>query len=74
MAPRDGLEPLIHDVKGTGFGEKNVEYIDIVQFAIGDMYKGWDVATQIQQGMKFDRGFCGSEQCPREYGKTEIDG
>jgi hypothetical protein len=31
-----------------------------VQFAIGDMYKGWNVAPQIQQGMKFDRGFGGA--------------
>jgi len=38
------------------------------------MNKGWDIATQIQQGMKFDRGFGRAEQCPGEYGKTQIDG
>jgi len=36
------------------------------------MKKGWDIATQIQQGMKFDGGFCGVEQGPGKYGKTQI--
>ena len=30
----------IHDVKSPGFGQENIEHIDFVQFAVGNMNKG----------------------------------
>ena len=45
----------VHDVAGAGLGEEEVEDVDIVQFTVGEMDKGGDIAAQVQQGMQFDR-------------------
>ena len=34
----------VHDVDGAGLGDKQVEYLDVVEFAIGDMDKRGDAA------------------------------
>lgn len=45
-----------------------------MQFAVGDVDKGWDIAPQIQQGMEFDSALVLAEFCPRKHGKAQIDG
>lgn len=45
-----------------------------MQFAVGDMDEGRDIATQIQQGVQFDGRLCGAEQDPGKDRKTQIDG
>ena len=55
----------VHDVEGAGFGQEQVEDLDIVQFAVGDVDKGRDTAAQVKQGMQFDSAFGGAEAGPR---------
>lgn len=38
----------IHDVEGGGFGHKGIEGIDVMLPAVGNLYKHWDWATQIE--------------------------
>ena len=64
----------VHDVAGAGLGEEEVEDVDIVQFAVGEMDKGGDIAAQVQQGMQFDGGFGLAEARPGEHGQTQVDG
>ena len=64
----------VHDVAGAGLGQQQVEDIDIVQFALGEMYKGGDSAAQVQQGMQFDSRFGLTEVRPGEHGQAQVDG
>ena len=43
----------IHNIEGSGFWNKQVKDIDIMEFTIGNMNESRDIATQIKQGMKF---------------------
>ena len=64
----------IHDIEGAGLGEQFVEYLDLVQLALGDVVERGDVASQIEEGMEFDRRFGLSESGPRKHRETQIDG
>ncbi len=44
----------IHDVKGSRFREQDVEDIGIVHFAVGNVGKSRNVATQIEQLQLFE--------------------
>ncbi len=39
----------IHNIEGTRLRRQDIENIDVVQLAIGDMDKSRDIAAQIQQ-------------------------
>ena len=39
----------IHNIEGSGFWDKLVKDIDVMEFAIGDVNKGRDIATQVKQ-------------------------
>jgi hypothetical protein len=57
----------VHDVKAARFWNQFVEHVDIVQLAVADMNKSWDVATQIQKSMQFDGCFGLAKVSPWEY-------
>ncbi len=40
--------PAIHDVDGPGFGEQQVEHVDVMPFAIGNVNKAGNRAAQIE--------------------------
>ena len=73
METGEVLVGSIHDVEGSSLWNKQVQDVDIVQFAIGDMDEARDSASEIQECMKFDRCFCSAKYCPREHRKTEVD-
>ena len=56
----------IHDVDGTGFGEQQVERMDVGHFAVRDMDEARDVALQIAQGVHLHRSFGRGEMRPRK--------
>jgi len=64
----------VHDVERAGFRPQDVEHVDVVQLAVGDVDESLDVAAQIQQGVPLDRRLSGSKQRPREDRQTQIDG
>jgi hypothetical protein len=66
--------PAIHDVEGAGLRQQDVEDIDVVQFAVGDVDKCRDIAAKIQQGMELDGGFGGAEQSPGKDRQAQVDG
>ena len=41
-------EAPIHDVEAAGFGDQEIEHIDLVHLAIRDVNEGWDVAAQVE--------------------------
>jgi len=51
LQPHEVQVSPIHDVETASLYKKNVEHIDIVQFAIADVNEGWNRAAQIQQSM-----------------------
>lgn len=63
----------IHDIKGTSFDWHEVEHVDLVHFAIADVDKRWDGASQIQQGMEFDRALGTAKRCPIEQAQAKVD-
>ena len=58
----------IHDVKRTGFPDKLVEDVDIMNTGSGDNDDGGKVALEGQQGVEFDGGFGAAK---RGHGKSE---
>ena len=45
-----------------------------MEFPLGEVDKGGDIAAQVQQGMEFDGGFGLAEVCPGEHGQAQVDG
>lgn len=37
--------PSIHNIERSGFWEKDIEDIDVVELAVRDMDKGWNIAS-----------------------------
>ncbi len=64
----------IHDIEGTGFRDKHVQNIDVVEFAVGNVNENRDITAQIKEGMDFHGRFCFSEMGPGEQGKAEVYG
>jgi hypothetical protein len=45
IQPREVEVTAVHDVEGTGFGREQVQCLDIVELAVGDVNKGWNIAA-----------------------------
>ena len=60
----------VHDVEGAWLRQQDIEDVDVVQLAVGDMDESRDIAPQIQQGMEFDRRLGGAKPLCAQ-GKTE---
>ncbi len=43
----------VHNIEGSGFENNPVQNIDIVEFAIGNVNEGRDIALQVKQCMEF---------------------
>jgi hypothetical protein len=52
MEPRDFHEAAIHDVERACFYRNQIQDVDLVELAIGDVYEARDIASKIQEGMK----------------------
>ena len=63
----------VHHVESTGFGDEQVENVDVVQPAFGDVDEAGDTATQVEQRMKLHRGFGLSKVRPREQRQAQTD-
>ena len=64
----------IHQIECARFGQQLIEDVDLVQFAVADVEKRWDITAQIEQGMQFDGGLGRAEWCPRKHRQTQVDG
>jgi len=64
----------VHHIERTGLYHEFVQGIDIVEFPVAYMNKSGDWATQVQQGVKFDGGFCAAKTRPREHAQAQVDG
>ena len=38
----------VHNIEGSGFGQKQVKDIDVMELAVGDVNERRDIATQIK--------------------------
>ena len=45
----------IHEVERAWLGHQLVEDVHLVHLAVADMNEGWNAATQVEQGVQFDR-------------------
>ncbi len=74
------VEPLevevapIHDVEGARLDDEQVQDIDIVQLAIGDVNEGGDRAPKIEQRVQLHCRLGGAKRCPRKHRQAQIDG
>ena len=46
--------PSIHEIERSRLWEKDIEDIDVVELAVRDMEKSWNIASYIEQRMEFD--------------------
>ena len=67
-------EAPIHDIKAARFGNRGVGQIHLVHLAVANVNGGWNVAAQIDNGVRFDNCFGGTEIGTREQGKAQVDG
>ena len=59
----------IHDVDRAGFGDQQIERMNVVQLAVRDVNEARDVAAQIEQRVHLHRGLGRSEKCA--HGNTD---
>lgn len=64
----------IHHVKAASLERNLIEDIDIVQFAVGNMDKGRNVAPQIEQGVKLHGSLLFAKARPWKERQAQIDG
>ena len=64
----------VEDVEGARFRVNMSRRLTSWSFAVGDMDKAGDRATQVEQGVEFDGGFALFEPSPGEDGQTQVDG
>src|ERR1019366_1454650 len=74
------VEPLevqvtsIHDVEGASLDKQQVQHIDVVHLAVGDVDEGGDRSPQIEQRVQLDGRLGGAKRRPREHRQAQIDG
>jgi hypothetical protein len=64
----------VHHVEGTRLRDENIEHIDIVQLAIGDVDECRDGTAQIEQCVQFHRGLGRAKWRPGKYRQAQVDG
>ena len=64
----------VHDVNGPGFGDNQVERVDIAHLAVGNVDETRDAALEVKQGVHLHRRLGGAEQRPREHRQAQVDG
>jgi hypothetical protein len=73
MQPLEVEVAAIHHVIGSRFWQEQIEHVDIVHLAVGNMDKAGDISAQIEQRVKFDGRFRRSKRCPGKHRQTQID-
>jgi hypothetical protein len=65
--------PAIEQIVGTGLDTQQVERVDLVCLAIGDVNESGNRASQVQQGVQLDGRLVCSKRRPRVNRQTQID-
>ncbi len=79
-AEMDSEEPCevevatVEDIAGVGFVFNPVHCLAVVDFGIGDSVEYRYLGDDVDLGVDFDAGLCAAEECPAEYGHTEVNG
>ncbi len=63
----------IHDVDGACLREQQIERVNVVELAVGNMDEARDIAAQVQQRVHLHRGLGCAEMRPRKDRQTKID-
>lgn len=63
----------IHQVNSSGFPDKLVEDVDLVDLATGDDDHSGNGAAKVQQGVQFDGRFAPAELSPRKQRQAQVD-
>src|SRR5207248_11500807 len=63
----------IHHNVGAGFGHEEIEHVDIVHLAIGNVDKYRNGAVEIDHGVELDGALGATEVRPRKEGQTQVD-
>ena len=63
----------IHDVERAGVRDEHVQNVDVMQFAVGDVDEGGDVAAQVEERVQLDGAFGPAEPGPWEQRQAEVD-
>src|SRR5574343_722857 len=63
----------IHHVKGARIDRQDVEYVDVVEFAVADVNERGDGPTQVQQRVQLDGGLGRTKRRPAEQAQTQVD-
>ena len=64
----------IHDVEGSGLGQKQVQDVDVMELAVGNVNECRDMTAQIEERMKLDGRFGFAKMGPREQRQAKING
>ena len=64
----------IHDIVGSWFEGKLIEYGHIVRFGLGNVDETGDAATEIKECVQFDSRFASPKLGPGKEGEAKIDG
>jgi len=64
----------IHDVESAGLRLLEIQNVDVVPFAIADVEKRRDVATQVQERVQRNSRFGRTKRRPRKHRQTQVDG
>lgn len=72
MEPGKVQEAAIHNIESACFQRDDVQDVDPVEFAVGDVNKARYIAPQIQERMETDGPFCFTEACLGKDGQAQV--
>ena len=64
----------VHDMESPGLRSDDVQNVDVMDLAVGDMDECGDVAPEVKQRMQPDGTFGPAETGPGEKGQAQVDG
>ena len=64
----------IHHVKGARLDRQDVEYVDVVEFAVADVNERGNGTAQVQQRVQLDGGLGRTKRRPVEQAQAQVDG
>lgn len=67
VQPRKVQIPPIHDIKCSSLQGQDIEGVNLVELAVGDVDERWNIAPKIQLGMQLDRPLGRAEVDPRKH-------
>ncbi len=73
MQRREVHVSTVHHIDSARFGSQQIQDVDVVQLAVGDMNEARDRPAQVKQRVHVHGYLGGAERCPRKHRQAQVN-